>query len=54
MEVILQTMANFVLTEQYDSSSESDNDMEINQHDTEEKKTIRCKHRWVKDQSFFR
>jgi hypothetical protein len=31
-------MADFVLTQQYDSSSESENDIEIHQHDAEEKK----------------
>ncbi len=42
----------FVLTQQYDSSSESENDIEIHQHDAEEKKKIRRKHHWVRDQSF--
>jgi len=44
-------MANFVLTQQHNSSSESDNDMEIDQQGTEDKKRIRRKHQWVKDQS---
>jgi hypothetical protein len=45
-------MADLVLTQQYDSSSISGNDIEIHQQDAEEKKKIRCKHHWVKDQSF--
>ncbi len=32
-------MADFVLTQQYDSSSEPENDTEIHQHDAEEKKS---------------
>jgi len=32
-------MADFALTQQYDSSSESDNDTEIHQQDAEEKKS---------------
>jgi hypothetical protein len=41
----LQTMANFVLTQKYNSSSESDNDIEIDQHDIEEQKTRRRQYR---------
>jgi hypothetical protein len=37
-------MADFVLTQQYDSSFESDNDIEVHQQDAEEKKKIRRKH----------
>ena len=45
-------MANFIRTQQYESSSESGNDMEIDQVNTEEKKTIRREYQWVEDQNF--
>jgi hypothetical protein len=44
-------MANFVATKQYESSSESDNEVEINQKDVQEIR-IRRKFQWVKDKSF--
>jgi hypothetical protein len=45
-------MTNFVPTQQYESSSESDNDMDINQQNAQEKKTVRRKLNWVKERSF--
>ncbi|CAF4065468.1 unnamed protein product, partial [Rotaria sp. Silwood1] len=45
-------MTNFVLTQQYESSSESDEDMEINQEHVQEKKTARRIFKWVEDKSF--
>jgi len=45
-------MVDFILTQQYDSSSESDNDMEIDHQNIEEKKTSRHTYNWIKDQSF--
>jgi len=45
-------MTNFVLTQQYESSSESDEDMEINQEHVQERKTARRKFKWVEDKSF--
>ena len=45
-------MANFVETQQYESSSESDDEMDLDQHVIEEKKIIRRKFDWVKDTSF--
>jgi hypothetical protein len=40
-------MANFVPTQQYESSSESDDEMKIDHWDIQEKKIIRRKFHWV-------
>jgi hypothetical protein len=45
-------MANFVPTQQYESSSESDNDIATNQQGIEEKKTVRRKFHWGKERIF--
>jgi hypothetical protein len=45
-------MANLIATQQYESSSESGNEMETDQEDVQEKKRIRRKFQWIKDKSF--
>jgi hypothetical protein len=45
-------MTNFVATQQYESSSELGNEMEIKQKDIQQKKRIRRKFQSIKDKSF--
>ncbi|CAF3415032.1 unnamed protein product, partial [Rotaria sp. Silwood2] len=45
-------MANFVAIQRYESSSESGDEMEIDQQDIQEKKQVRRKIVWIKDNIF--
>ncbi|CAF1137527.1 unnamed protein product [Rotaria sordida] len=45
-------MKNFVMTQRYESSSESNDEMEIDHQDFQEKKKVRRKLHWMKDRSF--
>jgi hypothetical protein len=45
-------MANFAATQQYESSSESDDAMEADQQAIQKETTIRRKFDWVEEESF--
>ena len=46
------TTANFVDTQQYESSSESDYEMEMDQQDIQEKTAVKRDFDWIKEKSF--
>ena len=48
----LQTMAHFAEIQQYESSLESEDEMEVDRKNIQEKAVVRRRINWVKDKSF--